>query len=93
MNTRLTKVFSKLLRDIADKVDAGTCEIEESQAMDVISMLSHTPLSKDQACSHLNMSRSKFDELVREGKIPPGKKVRGFKELRWYVDEIELAMI
>lgn len=29
MNTRLTKVFSKLLRDIADKVDAGTCEIEE----------------------------------------------------------------
>lgn len=61
--------------------------------MDVISMLSHTPLSKDQACSHLNMSRSKFDELIREGKIPPGKKVRGFKELRWYVDQLELAMI
>ena len=29
MNTNLVKVFSKLLRDTADKLDAGTCEISE----------------------------------------------------------------
>jgi hypothetical protein len=29
------------------------------------------------------MSRSKFDACVREGFIPKGRKVRGYKELRW----------
>lgn len=88
MNINLIKVFSKLLRDTADKLDAGTCEIGEDQAMDVISMLSHQPLSKDQACTYLNMSRSKFDELVKEGKLPKGRKRRGFKELVWFQDEL-----
>lgn len=88
MNANLVKVFSKLLRDTADKLDAGTCEIGEDQAMDVISMLSHQPLSKDQACTYLNISRSKFDELVKEGKLPKGRKRRGFKELLWFQDEL-----
>ena len=29
MNQNLVKVFSKLLRETADKLDAGTCEISE----------------------------------------------------------------
>ena len=36
----------------------------------------------------LNMSRSKFDTLVKEGKLPKGRKEGGFKELKWYVDEL-----
>ena len=34
------------------------------------------------------IGKSKFDELVRSGKIPKGRKIRGFKELRWYRDEL-----
>lgn len=89
MNQGVVKIFSKLLRETADKLDTGTCEIGEEQAMDIISMLSHQPLSKDQACIYLNMSRSKFDELVREGKLPKGRKRRGFKELIWFQDELK----
>ena len=91
MNRNIIKVFSKLLRDTADKLDAGTCEISEDQAIDVIQMLSHEPLSKDQACTYLNLSRSRFDDLVRDGKIPRGKKRRGFKELVWYKDQLQLC--
>ena len=29
MNHNLVKVFSRLLRETADKLDAGTCEISE----------------------------------------------------------------
>jgi hypothetical protein len=29
------------------------------------------------------MSRSKFDSLVRGGRIPRGRKLRGRKELTW----------
>ena len=89
MNKGLVKLFAKLLRDTANKIEAGTCEIGEQQAMDICSMLSHEPLSKDQACSYLNMSRSKFDSLVLNGKLPKGIKRRGFKELIWYKDELK----
>lgn len=90
MNHNLVKVFSRLLRETADKLDAGTCEISEDQAIDVIQMLSHQPISKDQACTYLNMSRSKFDDLVKHEILPKGKKVRGFKELVWYKDELKV---
>lgn len=89
MNKTIIGMLSKLLRDTADKIDAGNCEIDEQQAMDIMATISHEPLSKDQACSYLNMSRSKFDELVREGKLPKGRKKRGYKELRWYKDELK----
>lgn len=90
MNQNIIKIFSKLLRDTADKLDAGTCEISEDQAIDVIQMLSHQPISKDQACTYLNISRSKFDDLVKNNILPKGKKVRGFKELIWYKDELKI---
>ena len=38
-------------------------------------------MSKYQACKYLNISRATFDNYVREGSIPRGKKEAGFKEL------------
>lgn len=84
----LSKLIVKLLRETADKIDSGNCELTESEAMDIMSVLSHQAMSKDEACSYLNISRSKFDDLVKIGKLPKGKKVRGFKELRFYKDEL-----
>ena len=88
MNKLLIKHLTKLLRDTADKIDAGNCEMTAEEAMDVMSILSHESLSKDQACSYLNISRSRFDELIRLKELPKGRKVRGFKELRWWKDEL-----
>ena len=88
MNKSLIKHLTKLMRDTADKIDAGNCEMTAEEAMDVMSILSHESLSKDQACSYLNISRSRFDELVRLKELPKGRKVRGFKELRWWKDEL-----
>jgi len=36
----------------------------------------------------LNISRSTFDKLVKEGKLPKGKKRMGFKELSWKKEEL-----
>ncbi len=47
------------------------------------------PMSKYQAYTYLNMSRAKFDNLVREGKLPAGKKIPGFKELHWYKKDLK----
>lgn len=89
MNILIKKSIVKLLRETAEKIDAGTCEMTEEEAMDIMSVLSHTALSKEQACNYLNLSRSRFDDLVREGKLPKGRKRRGFKELCFYKDELD----
>lgn len=88
----LKNIIIKLLRDTANKIDAGTCELSETEAMEIASILSHEVMSKAKACSYLNISRSRFDDLVREGKLPKGKKRLGFKELVWYKDEINSAI-
>jgi len=86
----LKKLLTKLLRDTANKIDAGTCELSEEEAAQMLEVLSHIALSKEQACIYLNMSRSRFDDLVRQGKLPKGKKRVGFKELFWYKDELKI---
>lgn len=85
----LKKLITRLLRETADKIETGTCELSDSEAMDIMSVLSHEVMSKEQACSYLNISRSKFDSLVGEGKLPKGRKRRGFKELVFYKDELD----
>jgi predicted DNA-binding transcriptional regulator AlpA len=49
-------------------------------------------MSKYQAYTYLNMSRATFDNLVREGKLPKGVKVAGFKELFWYKKDLDKAL-
>ena len=85
------KLVTKYLREVADNIDAGTTEITEAEAVDILRIVAHEALSKEQACNYLNLSRSRFDDLVRERKVPKGRKITGFKELRWYRDELDIA--
>ena len=83
------KLIAKELHKLADRFDTGTTEADETQMMDIINMLTHQPMSKEMACNYLNMSRSRFDDKIREGLIPKGRKRVGFKELIWFRDELE----
>lgn len=84
------KLVRKYLLEAADKLEEDACELSDTEAMDILSVIAHEPLSKDQACSHLNMSRSKFDAKLLRNELPKGRKRRGHKELDWYKDELEL---
>ena len=84
----MLKVIKLLLEKIINDIDCGNSNITEDEAMDIIKIIkSYTDktqrLSKYQACQKLNISRATFDNLVREGIIPRGEKVIGFKELFW----------
>lgn len=87
----LKKRVVKYMREAADRIEVGTSEISESEAIDIARMLAHEAMSKEQACNYLNLSRSRFDDLVREKKIPKGKKRVGFKELSWFRDELDMC--
>lgn len=89
--TDFRRLVVKYLREVADKIDAGTSEVSESQAVDILRTVAHEAMSKEQACTYLNLSRSRFDDLVRERKLPKGRKRVGFKEKIWYKDELEMC--
>ena len=85
------KLVVKYMREVADKIEVGTTEISETEAIDILRIVAHEAMSKEQACNYLNCKRARFDELVREKIIPKGRKVVGYKELRWYKDDLDIA--
>ena len=89
----LTPHIIRLLKRIINDLESDNCSLTETEALDMIKLFGHKRLSKEQACDYLNLSRSRFDDLVREGKIPKGKKENGYKELSWYEDELFLITI
>lgn len=85
----LKKIIIRLLEDVLRKLKSDTCNITEEEAIAIINNMTHVAISKEQASIYLNVSRSKFDNMVSEGVIPKGRKRVGFKELVWYIDELD----
>lgn len=92
MNMPLIQRLTNLMRETADKLDAGNSHISESEAMYFMGVLCHEEMSKAQVCKYLNISRAKFDMMVRRKEMPKGMKVTGFTELRWYKGEIDKCL-
>lgn len=87
-------LVKKYLLDIVDKIDAGNSTMTEEEANHLIDVLkrytdSEQRMSKYQSYKYLGISRSVFDSLVKEGKIPKGIKVQGFKELFWTKKQLD----
>ena len=90
----MLSVIRKLLVDIIENIDAGNSNISEAEEFEVIEIIRRFTdkterLSKYEACKYLNVSRATFDNYVREGKLPKGKKVAGFNELSWTKKELD----
>ena len=87
-------VIAQLLEQCLGNIKAGTSNISEEDQLEIVAMLKKYTdkdrrLSKYQACIYLNMSRATFDNYIREGKIPKGKKETGWKELSWSKSELK----
>ena len=78
----LKQALSKMLRRLADDIDNDRFDCEEQEIVGIITQLAEFNtgfLSKSQACEYLNISRSTFDKMIKEGKPPKDKSVRGLK--------------
>lgn len=86
---RVTQSIEKELQHSIENIDAGNSEITEEELVELVKLLATINkggerISKTIACEKiLHCSPSTFDNYVREGIIPPGRKVAGFKELLW----------
>ena len=90
----MLQTIKKLLLGIVNDIDAGNSNIDEEEAIQIAKVLKNmrkdNPMSKYQAYTYLGISRATFDNLVREGKLPKGKKIPGLKELIWYKKDLRL---
>ena len=89
----LKLIRNQLLRIVED-IDAGNSNLTEEEEIEVAKILKRfttkdKPMSKYEAYTYLRISRAKFDNLVKEGKLPKGKKQQGFKELSWTKKELD----
>ena len=89
-------IIRKHLLQIIDDIDSGNTNLTEEEELELIGFLRKFNsrdkyISKYQAYTYLNIRRAQFDNLVRDGKLPKGKKIEGFKELQWSLKEIKDA--
>lgn len=90
----MKQVLKNLLLSIIDNIDAGNSNITEEEAIQAVNTLKplidkQREVSKYEACQIVRLKRAQFDNMVRAGKIPRGHHQLGFKELRWYVKDLE----
>ena len=90
----MLEIIRKYLSQIIDDIDSGNSNLTEEEELELIGFLRKFNsrdkyISKYQAYTYLNISRATFDNLVRDGVLPKGRKVEGFKELQWNLKEIK----
>ena len=89
MKDALRKLVVKEGRRILNSIEAGTCDLTEDEAMDMLSMFTHRAVGKSKAQEIMGMQKSSFDAYMTAGIIPRGRKrSSSFKEHAWYEDEL-----
>lgn len=84
-----------LLAELIDRIDSGRCATTEEQnerflrCMEMFCGKAERTYNKTEAMRYLNVSRSKFDALRREGKLPQGRKKAGDVSRVWTKGELD----
>ena len=82
------KAIAAIFRQIANKIEAGTCEVDDRELNELANMLIHRKLNAEQLSHHLGVSRSTITRMVTDGRIPHPYKTRGGDKY-WWQDEVE----
>lgn len=90
----MLKVIRTILVKIVNDIDAGNSNLSSEECQEIIEHLTfisnkNEKLSKYQAYNYLKISRASFDNYVKEGKIPKGRKQQGFTEKFWYKSDLD----
>ena len=93
MKNAIKNILIREMERVIAMLKEDRCEMTDAEAMNMVSALCHEAMSKEQVLVYLSWSRSKFDNYVSLGMMPKGKPRSGFKELVWYRDEINDALI
>lgn len=89
------ELIKALLQELIDRIDSGRCATTEEQNEKFLACLQmfcgdrEKKFNKTEAIRYLGVSRSKFDELRRSGKLAYGKKRVGEVSRQWTKAELD----
>ena len=82
------KVIAAIFRQIAQKIEDDTCEVDDRELTEIANMLVHRKLNAEQLSHHIGVSRSTIVRMVADGRLPHPRKTLG-GEKYWWQDEVE----
>ena len=82
------KVIASIFRQIAQRIEDNTCEVDDRELTEIANMLIHRKLNAEQLARYLNVSRSTLTRMVTDGRIPRPRKTLGGDKY-WWQDEVE----
>ena len=91
MREGLRNLLGDELIRIGNDIKLNRCPMTDEQGLDILDIVRHKPMNKEQACEYIGLARSRFDDLVRDGILPKARKDKGGK-LYWYKDELDKAI-
>ena len=94
----MLKIIRDLLLKIVNDIDSGNTNIDYEQQCKILRILNtvnseEVEMSKTQAADYVGVCRATFDNYVKDGFIPKGQEINGFKEKRWYKSDLDLFLI
>lgn len=88
MNKLTAKAIARIFRQVADKIEAGTCEVDTENLTEIANTLIHIKLNTEQMCKYINCSRATLVRMVADGRLPHPHKSAG-EDKYWYQDEVD----
>ena len=82
MITLIKSLLSQLLNDI-DTKNSNISESEQQKILDFLQTIYRDDLSKTESSNYLGVSRATFDNYIKKGIIPKGKKRQGVSSKFW----------
>lgn len=85
-------LIKTLLLQFIKDIDSGNTNINEEQQLEIINLfqkISQKELSKVESAEYIGVSRATFDNYIKKGLIPEGRKRQGFKELSWNKSDLD----
>lgn len=93
----MLNIIRTVLQKFIDDIDTGNTNVTQEEQSKILSLLCNIVdkdqrMSKIQSADYLGVSRATFDNLVKDGFIPKGRKQDGFKELSWSKIDLDLYL-
>lgn len=88
------EAIDALLMEFHERIRSGRCLTNKIQNFLLLDFL-HTIANKDEgmsfaeACDYTRIRPSTFRRLVADGRLPQGKKRKGFTEKFWYAKDLD----
>ena len=88
------EAIDALLMEFHERMRSGRCltnRLQNTMMLDFLHLIANKDegMSFAEACSYTRIRPSTFRRLVADGKLPQGKKRKGFTEKFWYAKDLD----